>query len=164
MNINYSHRHWSESTNKPVAANDHVVQNPPCWRTSSLLFLRHQNNGKSSFTGSGLLTLMSQCGINNELALQHGGFCTTWSLVAKGLLCQCILRAPPSQAEHLTQQKLTRRNYHLLTTQPPMVTNITTYWTDQHHPPHVIPATDHTNTTLHVLTIPPRMFTGVTTY
>ena len=22
---------------------------------------------------------------NNELALQHGGFCTTWSLVAKGL-------------------------------------------------------------------------------
>ena len=29
---------------------------------------------------------MSQCGNNNELALQHGRFCTTWSLAAKGLL------------------------------------------------------------------------------
>ena len=28
---------------------------------------------------------MSQCGNNDELALQHGGFCTTWSLAAKGL-------------------------------------------------------------------------------
>ena len=89
--------------------------------------LRHQNKGNSSFTGSGLLVLMSQCGNNNELALQHGGLCTTCSLVAKGLLCQCILRAPPSQAEHLAQQKLTHRYYHLLTIQPPMVTDITTY-------------------------------------
>ena len=48
--------------------------------------LGNQNKGKSSFTGSGLLVFMSQCGKNNELALQHGGFCTTWSLVAKGLL------------------------------------------------------------------------------
>ena len=47
--------------------------------------LGHQNKDKSSFTGSGLFVLMSQCGNNNELALQHGGFCTTWSLVAKGL-------------------------------------------------------------------------------
>ena len=31
------------------------------------------------------LFLMSQCGNNDELALQHGRFCTTWSLVAKGL-------------------------------------------------------------------------------
>ena len=29
---------------------------------------------------------MSQCGNNNDLALQHGGFWTTWSLAAKGLL------------------------------------------------------------------------------
>ena len=36
--------------------------------------LGHQNKGKSSFTGSGLFVLMSQCGNNNELALQHGGF------------------------------------------------------------------------------------------
>ena len=27
-------------TNRPFAANDHVVQNPPCWRASLLLF-RH---------------------------------------------------------------------------------------------------------------------------
>ena len=26
------------SMNRPFAANDHVVQNPPCWRASSLLF------------------------------------------------------------------------------------------------------------------------------
>ena len=39
--------------------------------------LGHQNKGKSSFTGSGLFVLMSQCGNNNELALQHGGYCTT---------------------------------------------------------------------------------------
>ena len=38
--------------------------------------LGHQNRGKSSFTGSGLFVLMSQCGNNNELALQHGGFYT----------------------------------------------------------------------------------------
>ena len=30
--------------------------------------LGHQNKGKSSFTGSGLFVLMSQCGNNNELA------------------------------------------------------------------------------------------------
>ena len=36
--------------------------------------LGNQNKGKSSFTGSGLFVLMSQCGNNNELALQHGGF------------------------------------------------------------------------------------------
>ena len=39
--------------------------------------LGHQNKGKSNFTGSDLFVLMSQCGNNNELALQHGGFCTT---------------------------------------------------------------------------------------
>ena len=40
---------------------------------------------KSNLTGSGLFVLMSQWGNNNELALQHGGFCTIWSFVAKGL-------------------------------------------------------------------------------
>ena len=30
-----------------------------------------QNKGKSSFTGSGLFVLMSQCGSNNELAHHH---------------------------------------------------------------------------------------------
>ena len=33
--------------------------------------LGHQNKGKSSFTGSGLFVLMSQCGNNNELAHHH---------------------------------------------------------------------------------------------
>ena len=31
----------------------------------------HQNNGKSSFTGSGLFVLMSHCGNNNDLAHNH---------------------------------------------------------------------------------------------
>ena len=48
--------------------------------------LGHQNKGKSGFSGSDLFVLMSQCGNNNDLALQHGGFCTTCSLVAKDLL------------------------------------------------------------------------------
>ena len=163
MNINYSHRHWSESSNRPFPANDHVVQNPPCWRASSLLFLHCDIKTKAS-QASLVPCFNVPVRINNELALQHGGFCTTWSLVAKGLLCQCILRALPSQAEHLTQKKFTHRYHHLLTIQPPMVTDITTYWPDQHHRPQVIAATDHTNTTGHVLTIQPRMFTGITTY
>ena len=29
-----------ELPNRPFATSDHVVQNPPCWRASSLLFLR----------------------------------------------------------------------------------------------------------------------------
>ena len=48
--------------------------------------LGHQNKGKSSFTGSGLFVLMSQWGNNNELVLQRGWFCTTWSLADKSLL------------------------------------------------------------------------------
>jgi len=48
--------------------------------------LGHQNKGKSSFTGSGLFVLVSQCGSDGGLAVRHGGFCATWSLVAKGLL------------------------------------------------------------------------------
>ena len=45
-----------------------------------------KHKGKSSLTGSGLFVWMSQWGNNNEFALQHGGFCTMWSFVAKGLL------------------------------------------------------------------------------
>ena len=33
--------------------------------------LGHQNKGKTSFTGSGLFILMSQCGNNNQLAHHH---------------------------------------------------------------------------------------------
>ena len=48
--------------------------------------LGHQNKGKSSFTGSGLFVLMSKCGNDHELALQHGGFPTMSSSVVKGLM------------------------------------------------------------------------------
>ena len=33
--------------------------------------LGHQNKGKSSFTGSGLFVVMSQCGNNNKLSRHH---------------------------------------------------------------------------------------------
>ena len=72
--------------NRLFAANDHVVQKSAMLEGKLIIIpaLGHQN--KSSFTGSGLFVLMSQCRDNNELALQHGGFCTTWSLAAKGQL------------------------------------------------------------------------------
>ena len=35
---------------------------------------------------------MCQCGNNNELALQDGGFCTTWSLAAKGLFAYFTMK------------------------------------------------------------------------
>ena len=35
---------------------------------------------------------MSQCGNNNELALQHRGFCTTWSLAAKNLFAYFTMK------------------------------------------------------------------------
>ena len=76
----YRHvRNLTPLLNRPFASNDHVVQNPPCWRAKVIIIpaLEHQNKGKSSFTGSGLFILMSQCRNNNELALQHGGFCIT---------------------------------------------------------------------------------------
>ena len=41
--------------------------------------LGHQNKGKSSFTGSGLSVLMSQCRNNNELARHR-------------VLCDCLLQ------------------------------------------------------------------------
>ena len=34
--------------NRPFAANDHLVQNPPCWRASSLLFLHWDIKTKAS--------------------------------------------------------------------------------------------------------------------
>ena len=64
--------------NRPFAANDHVVQIRQAGGQAIIIpALGHQNKGKSKFTGSGLFVLMSQCGNNNELALQHGGFCAT---------------------------------------------------------------------------------------
>ena len=37
------------------------------------------------------LVLTSQCGNNNELALQYGGFCTMRPFIAKGLLSQRLI-------------------------------------------------------------------------
>ena len=70
--------------NIPFAANDHVVQNLPCWRAISLLFVHWDITTKAS-QPSLVQVSLSQCGNSNKLALQHGGFCTTRSLVAKGL-------------------------------------------------------------------------------
>ena len=64
--------------NRPFAANDHVVQNRPCWRASSLLFPHWDIKTKASQASLVQVSvLMSQCGNNNELALQLDGFCTT---------------------------------------------------------------------------------------
>ena len=69
-------------TNRPFATNDHMVQNPLCWRASSLLSPHWDVQTRRP---QPVFVLMSQCGNNNELALQHGGFCTMWSFVPKGL-------------------------------------------------------------------------------
>ena len=64
-----------------------TIQKPPCWRASSFIFPHWDIKTKASQASLVQVSLfMSQCGNNNELALQHGQFCTTWSLVAKGLL------------------------------------------------------------------------------
>ena len=67
------------SINRSLATNDHVVQKSAMLEGKLIIIpaLGHQNKGKSSFTGSGLFVSMSHCGNNIELALQHGGFCTT---------------------------------------------------------------------------------------
>ena len=50
------------STNKPFAANDHLVQKSAMLEGKLIIIpaLGHQNKGKSSFSGSGLFVLMSQ--------------------------------------------------------------------------------------------------------
>ena len=78
--------------NRPFATNDHLVQNPPCWRASSLLFSHRDVKTKRPQPVLPFV-IISQCGNNNKLALQHGGFCTTWLfhlIVAKGLFAEFI--------------------------------------------------------------------------
>ena len=57
--------------NWPFATNDHMVQNLPCWRESSLLFPHWDIKTKRPEPVKLDLPLFS-----HELALQHGGFCT----------------------------------------------------------------------------------------
>ena len=61
--------------NRPFVTNDHMVQNPPCWRASSLLFPHWDVKTKrpQPVKLDLAFVLMSQCRNNNGLALQHGG-------------------------------------------------------------------------------------------
>ena len=71
--------------NRPFATNDHLVQNPPCWRASSLLFSHRDVKTKRPQPDLPFV-IISQCGNNNKLTLQHSRFQYMWSFVAKGLL------------------------------------------------------------------------------
>ena len=57
---------------------DHMIKNLPCWRASSLLFPHWDFKTKrlQPVKCDWPYVLMSHCKNNNELALQHGGFCT----------------------------------------------------------------------------------------
>ena len=79
--------------NRPFATNDHLVQNPPCWRASSLLFSHRDVKTKRPQPVLPFV-IISQCGNNNKLTLQLGRFCTMWSFVAKG---QLKYEKPPVQ-------------------------------------------------------------------
>ena len=73
----------------------------PCWRASSFLF-PHWDVKTESLTSQAWLAfvLMSQCRNTNELALQHGGFCTTWSsFVAKSVLGSFHCKLNPSECQ-----------------------------------------------------------------
>ena len=67
-------------TNRSFATNGHMVQ------------IRHAGGQVHYHSRTRTLTQRPvkldwlKCGNNNELVLQHGGFCTMWSFVAKGLL------------------------------------------------------------------------------
>ena len=66
-------------SNRPFATSNHVVQNPPCWRASSLLFPHWDIKTK------------------RPEPVKLGGFCTTGSLAAKGLL---LLKLPSKYKDH----------------------------------------------------------------
>ena len=76
------------SHKSPFAENDHMVQNPISWRASSLCIipaLGRLNKETSTSQVLPAIVLVSRCENNHELALQHGGFCTMGSFVAKSL-------------------------------------------------------------------------------
>ena len=77
-------RNWR---NRPFAANDHVVQNLPCWRASSFLFPHWDIKTKASQASLVQVSLFQRpsAGIIMSLPSSMADFCTTWSLVAKGL-------------------------------------------------------------------------------
>ena len=75
-------------------------KNLPRWRANALLLAhwdiktkRAQPVNQSTSQAWLAFVLMSQCRNNNELALQHGGFCAMWSFVAKGLFREKIRKS-----------------------------------------------------------------------
>ena len=91
--------------------------------------LGHQN--KESWTSEAWLAsvLMSQCGNNNELALQHGGFYTMRSFVAKGLLMPCTWRS----AAILVERTIAKKFFGNLTLLSSNAWATLRYWFDHHH-------------------------------
>ena len=90
-----------DKANRPLATNDYMVQKPPCWRASSLLF-PHWDVKTETLNSQAWLAfaLMFQCRNTNELALQHGGFCTMWSsFVAKSVLVSFHCKLNPSECQ-----------------------------------------------------------------
>ena len=74
-------------SNRPFATSEHVVQNPPCWRASSLLFPHWLIKTKRPEPVKLDLPLFwcLSAGIITSLPS------STWSLVAKGLLISCLV-------------------------------------------------------------------------
>jgi len=79
---------WRHKGNRPFATSDRVVQDPPCWRGSSFLFLYWDIKTKRPEPVKLDLPLFwcPIAGMVMSLLSSMAGFCTTWSLVAKGLL------------------------------------------------------------------------------
>ena len=71
--------------------------------------LGHQSKGKSSFTGSGLFVLMSQCGNSNELALQHGGFFVPCDLLLQKAYYHIFGKRKPCHSNSLNSLYLLER-------------------------------------------------------
>ena len=91
--------------------------------------LVHQN--KETWTSEAWLAsvLMSQCGNNNELALQHGGFYTMRSFVAKGLLMLCTWRSEAI----LVERTIAKKFFGNLTLLSSNAWATLRYWFDHHH-------------------------------
>ena len=79
--------------NWPFAASDHVVQNPPCWRASSLLSRHWDIKTKRPEPVKLDLFWCPSAGIIMSLPSSMADFCTTWSLAAKSLLFCVIARS-----------------------------------------------------------------------
>ena len=75
-----------------------------------------RNKSKETSTTQAWLAfvLMSQCGNNNRLAFQYGGFCTMWSFVAKGLLID-LSRIPLQCVRTMAPERGSSGHFHTFT-------------------------------------------------